>query len=258
MQNSALFAGLLGGYQNCVEKFPLFLLAALVVFAGCKKPNAAAELEEFEEPRLAPQGVYYVAERFSVQTSSGVYGFSVGKQVRLVREEGENLVVTDGVKEATVTPRQVTNDLTVVKALQAGKKVVVARPEEVPRIEPTPDPEALEAIRAEKFSRAIERIVAERLAREAAMDAQLRERRRKEYLEELADLDVRIKAAEAEIRQKQGNQRRGHYRVQGGTLYWLPTSIYSLSADATAISELYERRKILRELVKEPLDEGSQ
>jgi hypothetical protein len=53
-----------------------------------------------------------------VQHEHGVHGFPVLKQVRLVREEGNDLIVTDGQSEARAPKSDFTNDLDVVDRLR--------------------------------------------------------------------------------------------------------------------------------------------
>jgi hypothetical protein len=67
--------------------------------------------------RLAPEGILYVTERFSVPTDSGLHGFSVGKQVKLIRIDGSNYIVSDGQVEATAPTTSFTNDLDILDAL---------------------------------------------------------------------------------------------------------------------------------------------
>ena len=67
--------------------------------------------------RLAPEGILYVTERFSVATDSGLHGFSVGKQVKLIRIDGSNCIVSDGEVEGTAPATSFTNDLDILDAL---------------------------------------------------------------------------------------------------------------------------------------------
>jgi hypothetical protein len=67
-------------------------------------------------PRLAPPGVYFLVQHVSVTTVAGVIGFPEGTRVKLVREEGDKMRVTDGTTEIDVEKRKVTNDLDVAGA----------------------------------------------------------------------------------------------------------------------------------------------
>ena len=61
--------------------------------------------------RLAPEGVLFVTQRFAVATAYGVHGFREGTEVRLIKEEGNVLVVSDGTVEGRATKDHFTNDL---------------------------------------------------------------------------------------------------------------------------------------------------
>ena len=73
--------------------------------------------------RLAPEGILYVTERFSVATDSGLHGFSPGKQVKLIRIDGANYIVSDGQIEATAPSTSFTNDLDIVDALVSKEAI---------------------------------------------------------------------------------------------------------------------------------------
>ncbi len=68
--------------------------------------------------RLAPEGVFYVTKAFSMQTSDGIKGFPVLKEVRRIREEGEDLIVSDGEAEGRAPKANFTNNLDVVDLIR--------------------------------------------------------------------------------------------------------------------------------------------
>jgi len=59
---------------------------------------------------FAPPGVFYVLERISKATSSGVISVTPGTEVTLVRA-GSPMRITDGAHEFDVLPSQLTNDV---------------------------------------------------------------------------------------------------------------------------------------------------
>ncbi len=72
---------------------------------------APAPAPEPAPKRLAPQGVYYAIQRISVTTDEGIRSIAIGAGVKLVRENGPQLVLNDGKSDFTATRTQVTNDL---------------------------------------------------------------------------------------------------------------------------------------------------
>ena len=76
--------------------------------------------------QLAPDGIYFLVERVSVATDSGITAAPPGTKVSLVRA-GPPMRVTDGRNEFDVAPTQITNDLDIAaqvsyadRAAQAG------------------------------------------------------------------------------------------------------------------------------------------
>ena len=65
------------------------------------------------EKRLAPAGIFYMLQRVSAETATGVRALVPGEQVRLLKRTGNILKVTDssGSIEFEVKESQVTNDL---------------------------------------------------------------------------------------------------------------------------------------------------
>jgi len=63
---------------------------------------------------LAPDGTYFLLQRISITTDSGITGDAPGTKVTLVAA-GPPMQVTDGQNEFEVQPSQVTNDLDVAQ-----------------------------------------------------------------------------------------------------------------------------------------------
>ena len=71
------------------------------------------------EKALAPPGIYYMLDRASAETKSGIRAVVPGDQVKLLQRKAGTLKVTDGVADFEVKETQVTNDL--VLAQQAER-----------------------------------------------------------------------------------------------------------------------------------------
>ncbi|MFZ4774377.1 MAG: hypothetical protein ACOYM3_03385 [Terrimicrobiaceae bacterium] len=125
-----------------------------LLFSGCKKPEAvqfplpatptptsspqptvavgpptvssAPSSSPTAHERLAPEGVFYVVTAFSLKTDSGIHGFSKGKKVTLLREEGNQWVVSDGIAEAKAPKTSFTNNLDVAETL-LSKEIAVQK-----------------------------------------------------------------------------------------------------------------------------------
>ena len=79
--------------------------------------------------RLAPEGVFYVMQAFSVTTDAGVRGILMGTKVTLVKDGGATLRVSDGQQEFDARREFLTNDLDVAQqafAGQAGQQAALA------------------------------------------------------------------------------------------------------------------------------------
>lgn len=99
--------------------------------------------------RLAPPGVYYLRERVSVTTDTGVTGISPGTRV-IVLTAGTPMRVTDGQSEFTVMASQVTNDMDLAAQLGSQDREAQAalwQAQRAPQgaIPPPPPPEAIAA-----------------------------------------------------------------------------------------------------------------
>jgi hypothetical protein len=78
------------------------------------------------EKKVAPPGVFYMVDRISFETDSGIRAINPGEQVKLLqRMKNGRMKVMQGTDEFEVKETQVTNDLEV--ALQAEKSDFVAR-----------------------------------------------------------------------------------------------------------------------------------
>jgi hypothetical protein len=72
---------------------------------------AASPSSEVAHPRLAPKDVFFLMERVSVKTKSGVIGFAPGTRVKFIKDQGETLLVQSEGTELGVRGDQLTNDL---------------------------------------------------------------------------------------------------------------------------------------------------
>lgn len=78
------------------------------------------------EKKLAPPGVFYMVDRISIETPSGVQAVNPGEQVKLLaRMKNGRMKVAQGAIDFEVKETQVTNDLE--RAQQAEKSDFVAR-----------------------------------------------------------------------------------------------------------------------------------
>jgi hypothetical protein len=67
--------------------------------------------------RFASPGVYYLTERISLMTDSGIRGFRPGTKVIVMKKLQTKWLVTDGVTDIEVSPNHLTNDLDVAGQL---------------------------------------------------------------------------------------------------------------------------------------------
>jgi hypothetical protein len=77
-------------------------------------PVAVVVASPTPQLNLAPDGTYFLLQRVSVMTDSGISGDAPGTKVTLVNA-GPPMRVTDGQNEFEVQPSQVTNDLDVAQ-----------------------------------------------------------------------------------------------------------------------------------------------
>ncbi len=69
------------------------------------------------ERRLAPEGTYFLVERASLTTDSGVIGFAPGTKVTLLDQVDSTNTVTDGRYQFHVPASQLTNDLDIAASI---------------------------------------------------------------------------------------------------------------------------------------------
>ena len=69
------------------------------------------------QPRVAPEGTYFLLERASLKIDSGVVGFAPGTKVALLDHGDSASTVTDGQYQFTVPSSQLTNDLDIAASV---------------------------------------------------------------------------------------------------------------------------------------------
>jgi hypothetical protein len=69
------------------------------------------------QPRLAPEGTFFLLQRASLPIDSGVIGFAPGTKITLVEETNSVSTVTDGEYQFKVPSSQLTNDLDVAASV---------------------------------------------------------------------------------------------------------------------------------------------
>ena len=72
--------------------------------------------------KYAPEGVYFMTEDLSVRLPAGILGIVAGTQVRMLKDNGDMLHVTDGHDEFDVKKSQVTNELADRPARAQGER----------------------------------------------------------------------------------------------------------------------------------------
>ncbi|MFY8215040.1 MAG: hypothetical protein ACOVMP_00390 [Chthoniobacterales bacterium] len=191
------------------------------------------------EARLTPDGAYYVVHALSVTTDYGIHGFPAGKRLRLVREEGGMLVVTDGDVEATVAVGTVSNDLDTLEPLFAGIRVNSQQ-----RVE-------AEKARSSQITEKRNADLQNAQSQQAEQTQNANQAEARKLLGAIDALDIRIDHAEREIANKnsQSQERREYYR--DGVWYTQAPKIITLSRDASGIKELQlERARLSRRLAE--------
>lgn len=71
--------------------------------------------------RLAPEGVFYAIQAFSATTDDGIRGIRAGTPLKLIKDTGSTLRVTDGTQEFDARREHLTNDLDIA-AQATGKQ----------------------------------------------------------------------------------------------------------------------------------------
>src|SRR6266480_1134000 len=77
---------------------------------GATRPTPASSVVA-KQPRLAPEGTYFLLQRASLKTDSGVIGFAPGTKVTMIDKGDPMSTVSDGQYQFTVPSPQLTNDL---------------------------------------------------------------------------------------------------------------------------------------------------
>ncbi len=92
---------------------------------GVAKPTPARSV--VAERRLAPEGTYFLLQRASLTTNSGVVGFAPGTKVTLLEQGNSASKVTDGQYQFEVQPSQLTNDLDIAASVAQSDYTTQAR-----------------------------------------------------------------------------------------------------------------------------------
>jgi len=78
------------------------------------KPTPARSVAT-RQPRLAPEGTYFLLRRVSLNIDSGVVGFAPGTKVTMIQQGDPLSTVTDGQYQFGVVSSQLTNDLNIAE-----------------------------------------------------------------------------------------------------------------------------------------------
>lgn len=70
----------------------------------------------------AAEGIFFVTEEVTVRLKAGLLGVAPGTQVKLVKDKGDTVTVTDGAQEFDLQAAQLTNDLDVAAKIQRGNQ----------------------------------------------------------------------------------------------------------------------------------------
>ena len=80
-------------------------------------PTATTTPTPIPQVRTTPEGTLLVLKPFSVATDTGLHGFRIGQQVKIVSHDDSNYKVTDGEITGTAPKSHFTNDIDKVAAL---------------------------------------------------------------------------------------------------------------------------------------------
>jgi hypothetical protein len=80
-----------------------------------------------KQPRLAPEGTYFLLQRASLRIDSGVIGFAPGTRVTMIEQNDSVSTVTDGHYQFTVPSSQLTNDLDIAENIAKSDYTVQSR-----------------------------------------------------------------------------------------------------------------------------------
>ena len=78
------------------------------------KPTPARSVAT-RQPRLAPEGTYFLLRRVSLNIDSGVVGFAPGTKVTMIQQGDPLSTVSDGQYQFGVVSSQLTNDLNIAE-----------------------------------------------------------------------------------------------------------------------------------------------
>src|SRR5437773_1201291 len=92
---------------------------------GVAKPAPARPVTS--QPRLAPEGTFFLVERASLPIESGVIGFAPGTKVTLLDQRDSGSTVTDGQYQFTVQSSYLTNDLDIAASVARSDYTAQAR-----------------------------------------------------------------------------------------------------------------------------------
>jgi len=184
-------------------------------------------------------------------SDSGVTGFPPGKQVTLIKETKAGFEITDGIVRAIAPKNSLTNDLNVLNAVlnQGGSQTSSFS------LSATQPASAATPVNAQvpKTRKDGDKVAS--IPAKSADDKKLAAsaRQKKQLQADLADLDKRIKAAQAEIEEKKGSQRpvRRIYDAWGRLISYQGRSMYTLSPDASGLGPLIAKRDKLAERLAE-------
>ena len=95
-----------------------FFGAVYFVYFRKSPPPVTATTAPVVHKRLAPSGIFYLTQRVSVTTDSGITGHAPGTEVRFIRGEGNSIRVRAGGDEFLVQQAQITNDLDIVARIR--------------------------------------------------------------------------------------------------------------------------------------------
>ena len=223
----------------------LAIPALLLSLDACQKPAeratraAPATLQEAANSPTVPRDFHpaanstlYVVRSFSVTDDNGVQGFPPGKQVIFLKEIGEDYLITDGLARARAPKSSFTNNRDL--ALLAGKNGL-------PPLPHSPAP----AARPPAIAKSATASAPQPLPNRASEQKQGPNAAKKSRLKtEIAALTKRIAAAQQEIEQKKSTQRpvRRTYDVWGNLVTYQGRSSYTLSADASGLDRLIEKK----------------
>ncbi|MGA3170952.1 MAG: hypothetical protein ABSE62_08035 [Chthoniobacteraceae bacterium] len=73
--------------------------------------NIPAGTTVIRNPHLAPEGIYFLTKQVGVTTDSGITGLEPGTEVKVLKDGGATLHVTDGREEFDVGSDSITNNL---------------------------------------------------------------------------------------------------------------------------------------------------